>query len=95
MLCPHVFCDLYILKCRQSHRGECCDFERTGIPNWRWGDTRMKGKCLFCELEESDQQDRRRRMRKLDLDRENEREAEHDNNYDDNQNNTSASSEKD
>jgi hypothetical protein len=98
-LCPHVFCDLCILKCRRSRKGECCDFERTGIPDWIWGDTRMEGKCLFCELEESDQRDRRRRTRKLDLDyeddRENEREAEHDNNYDENHNNTSASRETD
>jgi hypothetical protein len=93
-LCPHVFCDLYIIKCLASHGGECCEYKRTDTPDWVWGDTRMIGKCHFCMLEELDERDRRRRMRKLDLDLEKDRTHQRNNDHDDNSNEKAASPEK-
>jgi hypothetical protein len=85
-LCPHVFCDLYIINCLSSHSGGCCEYKRMGIPDWAWGDTRMIDKCHFCMLEELDERDRRRGMRKLDLDLEGDCTHQHDNDCYDNSN---------
>jgi hypothetical protein len=73
--CPHVACDLQILKCSLAIKKRSCTFKRTNIPDIVWLETQEVGKCHFCILEGGDKklekERAKRALRSLDLENNN------------------------
>jgi hypothetical protein len=52
--CPHVALDLTYLYCKRYKSNYPCRFDKEGIPDIVWEETKEVGKCHFCMLEEAD-----------------------------------------